>query len=142
MKKLIFALLLLATAPVFAQQNGNPPPPSAPADPPPAQPAQRPQRTPEQRAQAASNHLVKTLGINDDQKQKVYDLTLMRINKMSEIRTQYSNDKPKMRAEMKALQPVFDGKMKEILTPDQYTQWLAQRSQGAGSNGAGKKPQN
>ncbi|HEV7231688.1 MAG TPA: hypothetical protein VGO45_10195 [Bacteroidia bacterium] len=117
MKHLLFSILLAASAPAFAQQ-GNPPQQNT---------AQRQPQTPEQKAASSAKHMEKTLGLSADQKTKVYDLALLRAQKMDELKTKPTTDKTQRHTEMKSIQTAFDDNLKTILTPDQYTKWQEQK---------------
>jgi protein CpxP len=117
MKHLLFSLLLIATAPAFAQQ-GNPPQQKT---------EQRQAQTPEQKATSTAKHMEKTLGLSADQKTKVYDIALLRAQKMDGLKNKPTTDKTERHAEMKSIQTAFDDKLKSILTPEQFSKWQDQK---------------
>ncbi|WP_029902135.1 DUF4890 domain-containing protein [Prevotella sp. 10(H)] len=99
MKKLILFLTiaLFTTGGVFAQQ--------------------RQRATPEERAKRQTETLVKELGLNDDQKTKVYDINLKYAKAFGERNGQV--DREKMRAEFQKNQEARTAAIKEVLTKDQ-----------------------
>jgi hypothetical protein len=67
--------------------------------------------------------LTKDLGLNDDQKKKVYDAALVRAQKMKEVMEKDGDDHTDRKAQMKPLMDAFDASMKTILNPEQYKKW-------------------
>jgi protein CpxP len=90
---------------------------------------QKPQRTPEERATEVSNKLNTDLGLNADQKKKVYDAALLRAQKMEQARSQAGGDKVQVRTLMKPVNDEYDASLKGILTSDQYSKWKADAKQ-------------
>jgi hypothetical protein len=121
MKKIIATILTLsALHAAQAQQTQNAPAPTG---------VQPTKPSPEQVASRHSMHLRKTLGLNDDQKQKVYQAILSRTTSLQAIHAKYgaTPDKKAMHAEAKSVREQFLQTMDGILTPDQKTKWDEQR---------------
>jgi Spy/CpxP family protein refolding chaperone len=146
MKKLIATVLAFGALNLMQAQQATTPAP-AQQQPGPGGPKNRP--TPEQIATRHSNHLQKTLGLTDDQKQKTYQAILTRTTAMQQIRAKYGpdGDKKAMHAEIKPVREQFVQTMDGILTPDQKTKWteerqkvkenrMKRRQENGGNNGA------
>jgi protein CpxP len=71
-------------------------------------------------------HMDKDLNLTDEQKPKVKAALEENQKDMQGVRDLPQDQR---REKMKETMQGFDKKMKEILTPDQYTKWEAQRSQ-------------
>lgn len=103
MKKQILAaaaaLCLMATTPLFAQEQ-----PQRPVRPTPP--------TVEQMAQHRTQRMAERMQLNDDQIKKVYEVNLEQIKQMQQLREQ-----------MKAVRTSSAEQMKEILTTEQFMQW-------------------
>lgn len=89
--------------------------------------------TKEQRAEQFAGRLMKELGLTADQKSKVYVAKLEQITSREALDARYPDKEVRKNhiAEYKAVQATFDGKMKTILTPEQYTKWEAQKEKRA-----------
>jgi periplasmic protein CpxP/Spy len=121
MKKIIATILTLgALHAAQAQQTQSAPPPAG---------VQPTKPSPEQVASRNSTHLQKALGLNDDQKQKVYQAILTRTTSVQAIHAKYgaTPDKKAMHAEAKPVREQFVQTMDGILTPEQKTKWDEQR---------------
>jgi protein CpxP len=121
MKRLmmIAALIMISAAQMIAQGNG-------------------PKKTPEQRADNFANKAEKDLGLSAEQKTKVRDLALTRAKKMDELRTKYKGkegDKQVWKDERKKVRDEFHAGMKQVLSPEQYAKWEAQRKKQAEKKG-------
>src|SRR5262249_34278043 len=80
------------------------------------------------------------LKLTDDQKPKVKAVMEDAGKKMQEIRSDSSLDRDKRREKFEEMRKEETKKMKEILTPDQYTKWEKMREQmrpGRGPGGPG-----
>jgi protein CpxP len=88
-------------------------------------------RSPEEMANRKADKLKTELGLNDDQRGKVYSVFLDKINKSEAIRAKYkdSKDKKAMKAEMKTVEGGLETSLKGILTPEQYTKWQTLREE-------------
>jgi Spy/CpxP family protein refolding chaperone len=113
MKTILFSLFMaLMTLGAFAQNKQDKTP-----------------KTPEEYAKVRSEKLTKELGLNADQKAKVYDLLLNKRKKIQEIRAKYPNDKKAAHAEAKPVKEQFKADMKAVLTPEQYAKWEEMQKQ-------------
>ena len=74
------------------------------------------QRDPEKMATKMTEKMVEKLGLNDDQKEKLYQSNL-----------RFAQAKKENREEMKAAGEKHSAEMKEILTEDQYAAYQQQR---------------
>ena len=138
MKK-TFVLILAISACSFAQAQQ--------AQTAPASTQQQTKPSPEMMATRHSNHLQKTLGLTEDQKQKVYTAILTRNNAVQTIRAKYgqNGDKKAMHSELKPAKEQFIQTMDGILTPDQKTKWDEYRlkmkeNRGKNYNSSGNLP--
>ncbi|MCD6020052.1 MAG: hypothetical protein K0S53_3173 [Bacteroidetes bacterium] len=77
--------------------------------------------TPEQRAQKLVDALSNEIAINTDQKTKIYDLALGKINKANEIKAKYrtAENKDGLRADLDANRKEYRKQVKAVLTPEQ-----------------------
>jgi Spy/CpxP family protein refolding chaperone len=83
----------------------------------------------------------KQLGLSEDQKTKAKPVFDDRAKQMAELRKDTTLDQAARGAKMKEIRDATNAKLKEILTPDQYEQWLKmsqhnRRGPGAGAPGA------
>lgn len=78
-------------------------------------------RTPEERASKEVEHLNNVAGLSEDQKTKVKDLALAKVQKMDAIREKYKGQENKEDAkkEMKVVRKDYRQSIKSILTPEQ-----------------------
>ncbi|MGZ3866556.1 MAG: hypothetical protein ACXVNR_09225, partial [Bacteroidia bacterium] len=115
MKKILASILTLGLLHLAqaqeTQTNVAPTPVPVPTSKP------RPPKNPEQMAKRQTEHLQKTLGLSEDQKQKVYTATLARANSEKSIRDKYASnpDKKAMHREMKPVNEQFKQTMNSIL---------------------------
>ena len=68
--------------------------------------------------------LTKRLALTDDEKTNVAAALADNRQKMRDLRQDTSLSNDDKRAQAKQLREDLNAKMKDILTPDQYTQWL------------------
>jgi periplasmic protein CpxP/Spy len=91
--------------------------------------------------------MAEELKLTDDQKAKVKTATQEQMEKMRAIRSDDSLTQEQKREKGKALRDEMTAKMKEILTPEQFTQWEKMRPQpgqrpgGPGGQGGGQGKQ-
>lgn len=90
-----------------------------------AQEKEKKQRTPEQRLEMHANKLAKELTLNQDQKAKVLVALKERQAAMPEKKELSDDEKKAMRKKMKAEQEIFNSKMKEILSSEQFEKFTA-----------------
>lgn len=83
-------------------------------------------KTPEQRAEGATQRWTKALTLTAEQQPKVKQIFLDRATKVDAIKAKYANntDKKAMHEEIKAVKTEADNSMKEVLTPQQYDQYI------------------
>ncbi|MDF2456383.1 MAG: hypothetical protein K0R51_2376 [Cytophagaceae bacterium] len=83
--------------------------------------------TPEQKAQKQTDHLQKKLGLTEEQKLKVYDLNLARINQTQAAReknkTATDKDRQAKKAEFQKIRTDYDAGLNGILNVDQQKIW-------------------
>ena len=89
---------------------------------------QRPMADPATRARKMTDRLTKQLGLDQATSQKVYDATLARDQKISDIQANSDDNKAKATA-LKANADDYKSKLQGILTPDQYTTLQAMKGQ-------------
>ncbi|HXC05602.1 MAG TPA: hypothetical protein VNZ86_12660, partial [Bacteroidia bacterium] len=83
-------------------------------------------RTPEERATRISERMTKKLGLNDDQKKKIYAAALIRARSLQDLMEKKEADRTQRKSVLKPVKEAFDDSMKTILTPAQYTQWKSE----------------
>ena len=89
-------------------------------------------KTPEQKADHRAAKLAKELGLTPDQETKVETLLLAENKEMMALRgtaTPGTRPSPGQMAEMKAVREKYNGQLKAVLTPDQYTKLMAKRAE-------------
>lgn len=79
--------------------------------------------TPEQRAQKYADKMQLELGIDDTQKQSIYDLRIEKMNKVKEIREANKGDKEAIKTQAKPVVKEFNLGMKEILNETQFEKY-------------------
>ncbi|MGZ3863213.1 MAG: hypothetical protein ACXVPN_12400 [Bacteroidia bacterium] len=127
MKKILVTILTLGALHIAHAQETKttaaPVPVPVPSKP-------RPPKNPEEMAKRQTEHLQKTLGLSDDQKQKVYAATLARATSEKSIREKYANnpDKKAMHGEMKPVNEQFKQTMNSILSDEQKVKWEQERT--------------
>ena len=99
--------------------------------------------TPEQRAQKSVDELNSIVVLTDDQKTKVYDLTLTRVKDIDAVKAKYKGQEDKKQtsdSEIKVIRKNFHESLKALLTPDQLAKLKAakdaKKQQGANKDGA------
>lgn len=100
--------------------------------------AARPMPDPQTRATRQSKRLTQALKLDEATAQKVYEASLARTQKVDQIRTSTSSDQDKIAA-LKANHQEFEGKLKSILSEDQYSQYLTLKKQMKHHGHKGKK---
>ena len=122
----------LAQAPAEKKPEAKPAAPGAPG----ARPAMRDR----------SEMLAKRLNLNDDQKSKAKEILDEEMKKMMELRTTKGLTAQERQAKYKELRESTTGKMKDVLTPEQFQQYTkmftppAMGSRPNAAPGAGAKP--
>jgi Spy/CpxP family protein refolding chaperone len=87
-------------------------------------------RTPEQQAQAQAGRLAKELGLSPEQQTQLQQLLTTQRQDMQTAIQQAGNNRRAMGQAMRAGRDKFDGQLKTVLTPAQYTKYqqlMAQR---------------
>ena len=77
-----------------------------------------------QRGMMSVDSLAKRLSLTDDEKTNVAAALAENRQKMRDLRQDASLSADDKRAQARQLREDLNAKMKDILTPDQYTQWL------------------
>lgn len=119
MKKILFALLMLATGTgAFAQPGpGAPPPPP-------------PKKTPEQRADAMTRRMDRELKLEPWQHARVHDLVLNHERRMMQLRDQAGDaGKKSLKKEREDANRDFQEGLHKTLSPEQMTRWEEIRKQ-------------
>ena len=75
------------------------------------------------KAQTQGNNMKKTLGLSDDQATKMKEAKATLQGKMKAIKSDTGLSKEQKKAQIKDAAIAFDGQIKGILTPEQYTKW-------------------
>jgi periplasmic protein CpxP/Spy len=73
--------------------------------------------------QAQANNVKKALGLSDEQASKMKDARATLQGKMKAIKSDNSLSKEQKMAQVKTAATAFDGEVKGILTPEQFTKW-------------------
>ena len=84
--------------------------------------------TPEQRAKALTEMMTTKLGLNPEQTSKVANLNLTYANKMEPLIKGSEGPLVKMR-EMRQINQAKEAELKQILTPQQFENYLASKEQ-------------
>ncbi|MDQ4139671.1 MAG: DUF4890 domain-containing protein [Bacteroidota bacterium] len=96
----------------------------------------RQRATLEERATRQTKMMVKSLGLTADQETKLQNLNLKRMNEMQALREKFNinggSQNNSFSKEAKVLRDTYETQLKTILTPEQYTKYLAQRSERRG----------
>ncbi len=116
MKKFLLPLLAIALSATAASAQTTP----APAD-------GRATRTPEEMAARQTEGLTKQLTLSADQSVKVQQIMLDRDKQMLALRSQMQagTDRSQLREQMQATRAKSDDQLKQVLTPEQFTQYTA-----------------
>lgn len=80
-------------------------------------------KTPEQKATNVSNKMSQELSLAEDQKSKIYAMSLERLKKKEQLKVKYANDKEAAKKEYKEIQQSYATNLKTLLTPEQYKRW-------------------
>ena len=120
----LLAALALTSAAIHAQ---TPPAAAAPTAPAADRPAQH---SPEQQSQNQTQRLAKELNLSAEQQTQVQQLMLAQRQEVQTAIQSAGGDRKAMGQAMRAGRDKFDGQLKTVLTPDQYTKYqqlMAQR---------------
>ena len=86
---------------------------------------EQPKKTPEERAKQQSQKMAVKLGLSEDQKEKVYKLSLLSARKMDQLRARADNEREAKKAQAKQIQEENDSALKnDVLTPEQYAKYV------------------
>jgi hypothetical protein len=85
--------------------------------------------SPEDRAKRSSDRLEKKLSLSAEQKTKVYDFALIRVQKAGALKADTTKDKKAKGADMKTIRDEFVSNVNTILTPEQKTKWEQMRAE-------------
>lgn len=83
--------------------------------------------TPEQRTEKYVIVMQRETGIDETQKQKVYDLRVEKMKLVKKIREDHKGDKEVIKTEAKPIVKEYNAKLKEILNTTQWEKWKAYR---------------
>lgn len=83
--------------------------------------------TPEQRTEKYVTKMQKEIGLDETQKQKVYDLRLEKVKKVKEIREANKDDQEKIKTLVKPIVKEYNTELKGILNDTQMEKWKAHR---------------
>ena len=86
--------------------------------------------TAEQQAKQQAEKMEKLLTLTADQKQKIYDASLRKSNKIKAAKEQYKDDankKGKLGPEIKAAKKTYTDEVNAILSVEQQTKWKAHK---------------
>jgi protein CpxP len=119
MKKLLLPLLALVLSATAASAQMAP-----------AQGGGRQVHSPEEMATRQTEGLTKRLGLSADQSAKVQQIMLDRDKEMMAMRgqVQAGTDRAQLREQMQANRAKYDDQLKQVLTPDQFTQYTAMQA--------------
>ena len=107
---------------------------------------EQPKRTPEERAKQQSQKMAVKLGLSEEQKEKVYKLSLLKARKMDQLKVRSDNDKKAKITQAQQIQEENDAALKnDVLTPEQYAKYVQikedqkkKRAEGKGHGGGHK----
>ncbi len=80
-------------------------------------------KTPQEKSANQAKKLIQHLGLTAEQGAQVEAALLLRMTKMSAIKTTVEKGEGRQKDAAKAIMEEFDAKMKTILTPEQYTKF-------------------
>lgn len=83
--------------------------------------------TPEQRTEKYVVKMQQEVGLDETQKQKVYDLRLEKVKKVKEIREANKGDQEAIKTKVKPIVKEYNEGLKEILNGTQLEKWKAHR---------------
>lgn len=72
---------------------------------------------------ANAERIATQLGLTDDQKEKIRPILMDRAHKIADLRKDTTMEKSERIAKMKEIVDDTNNKLKEVLTPDQFTKW-------------------
>ena len=81
------------------------------------------QNTSEDRALKITNEMSEVLSLDDDEKEKVYEIQIKRYHEVAIIRSTYSEDLETKKAELKKVYNRLSGKLKSALGKDKMKEW-------------------
>jgi len=81
------------------------------------------QNTSEDRAIKITNEMSEVLSLDDDEKEKVYEIQLKRFHEVAIIRSTYAEDLETKKAELKKVYKRLSGKLKSALGKDKMKEW-------------------
>jgi len=99
----------------------------------------RMQGSPDEMAKRQADRLTTELGLTADQTTKVQAILLARTQEMQAMRGQARDggDRSQMREQMQANRAKYDAQFKAVLTPDQYTKYIAMQAERMERGGGG-----
>ena len=100
MKKISLLLFLMVLATNVYSQNNN-----------------------EERAGQITNEMSEVLSLDDDEKEKVYEIQLKRFHEVATIRSMHAEDPETKKAELKKVYNRLYGKLKSTLGEDKMQEW-------------------
>lgn len=77
----------------------------------------------EQRTEKYIAKMQREIGIDDDQKKKIYDLRLEKLKKVKEIREEHKGDQEKIKSEVKPIAKEYRESLKALLNEGQLEKW-------------------
>jgi|TARA_B110000977_G_scaffold178091_1_gene235290 hypothetical protein len=81
------------------------------------------QNTSEDRALKITNEMSEVLSLDDDEKEKVYEIQIKRYHEVAIIRSTYAEDLETKKAELKKVYNRLSGKLKSALGKDKMKEW-------------------
>ena len=81
------------------------------------------QNTSEDRALKITNEMSEVLSLDDDEKEKVYEIQIKRYHEVAIIRSTYAEDLETKKAELKKVYNRLSGKLKSALEKDKMKEW-------------------
>ncbi|MGV3638224.1 MAG: hypothetical protein ACO1NQ_11345 [Flavobacteriales bacterium] len=94
-----------------------------------AQAQEKARKTPEERAKARTERMTKELSLSPEQQAKVEAINLKYADQVEAVRAEHEAERTAKRDAAKAMHDAHDAEMKAVLTPDQYTKWVAQKEE-------------
>lgn len=85
--------------------------------------------TADQKAEEVVSKMKSTLSLTDDQAPKVKEITVDRVQKVTEARKKYGADKTRIQSANKLIFDEWETKLKGILTLEQYNKYVESKSQ-------------
>ena len=81
------------------------------------------QNTSEERASKITDEMSEVMSLDDDEKEKVYEIQLKRFHEVAIIRSTYAEDLETKKAELKKVYNRLSGKLKSALGKDKMKEW-------------------